>query len=190
VGKRANYKVRQDLWRGEEGNSVVTPYGYTPACGSKEARWARGFYGRAEAVPLPIRGSRRGLGWEAFCEYPAHRDRAAMNGAPMMSLVRWGGDWATRRFRSGFGWGRSVAKNMKHNVHRRVRYYAPRNVLGTSSRVENSVRVRNCVSHNLICLRLTVPEDPRFIRLRGFYNIALRELSDDDGLELASYRHA
>ena len=85
--------------------------------------------------------------------------------------------------------GRSAAKNVKHDVHRRVRYYAPRNVLGTSSRIENSVRVRHCGAHNLIRLRLTVPENARLFKLRGLYDIALRELSDDDGLELASYRN-
>jgi hypothetical protein len=78
---------------------------------------------------------------------------------------------------------------MKHSVHRRVRYHSPRNILWTSSRIENSVRVRNCGSPNLICPRLAVPENAGFHKLRGFYNVALRELSDDDGLELASYRN-
>src|ERR1700678_2762273 len=78
---------------------------------------------------------------------------------------------------------------MKHSVHRCVRYYSPCNVLWTSSRIENSVRVRNCGSPNLICPRLAVPVNAGFLKLRGFYNVALRELSDDDGLELASYRN-
>jgi len=76
---------------------------------------------------------------------------------------------------------------MKHSVHRCVRYHSPRNILWTSSRIENSIRVRNCGSPNLICPRLTVTVNASFLKLRGFYNIALRELSDDDGLELASY---
>ena len=78
---------------------------------------------------------------------------------------------------------------MKHNVHRCVRYYAPRNVLGTSSRIENSVRVRHCGAHNLIRLRLTVTDNARLFKLGRLYDIAFWELSDDDGLELASYRN-
>jgi hypothetical protein len=63
------------------------PADLTPAFGRAEGFSWRGGSGAGESRALTMRGEGGGW-WLTSSEYPAHRDSAAMNGVPMMSLVR------------------------------------------------------------------------------------------------------